>query len=111
MNKIFGFIALIFLFPPVLSAQKIDSMMAVYANNYPQEKVYVQFDKNLYNPGETIWFKAYVFSGNLPSSLCKNFYTELLDADGNMLQRKIAPLYESTAAGSYDIPANIKANH
>jgi hypothetical protein len=111
MIKIFGFIALIFLFPLVVSAQKIDSMMAVYASNYPQEKVYVQFDKNLYNPGETIYFKAYVFSGNLPSSLCKNFYTELMDADGNILQRKIAPLYEATAAGSYDIPANLKANH
>ncbi|HEX4372556.1 MAG TPA: hypothetical protein VHZ50_04535, partial [Puia sp.] len=80
-HKIF-IIALVFLFPVVLCAQKLDSMMSVYANNYPQEKVYVHFDKNLYNPGETIWFKAYVFSGNLPSTISKNFYTELSDDNG-----------------------------
>jgi hypothetical protein len=103
--------ALAFLFPAALCAQKLDSMMSVYASNYPQEKVYVHFDKNLYNPGETIWFKAYVFSGNLPSGISKNFYTELSDDNGNLLQRKVAPLYESTAAGNFDIPANIKTNH
>jgi hypothetical protein len=44
-----------------LSAQKLDSMMNIYANNYPQEKIHVHFDKKLYSPGETIWFKAYIF--------------------------------------------------
>ena len=109
-RKIFPFV-LVFLFPVLLCAQKLDSMMSVYASNYPQEKVYVHFDKNLYNPGETIWFKAYVFSGNLPSLVSKNFYAELSDAEGNLLQRKMAPLYESTAAGNFDIPANIKTNN
>ncbi|HLY71471.1 MAG TPA: hypothetical protein VKR53_17170 [Puia sp.] len=108
--KIFTF-GLVFLFPAILCAQKLDSMISVYASNYQQEKVYVQIDKNLYNPGETIWFKAYVFSGNLPSTTSKNFYAELSDDNGNLLQRKIAPLYESTAAGNFDIPANIKSNH
>jgi hypothetical protein len=111
MSRINFTIILAFLFPVALFAQKLDSMMAVYANNFPQEKVYIHFDKNLYNPGETIWFKAYVFSGNLPSPVSKNFYAELSDADGNLLQRKIAPLYESTAAGNFDIPAGIKTNH
>src|SRR5580704_19328399 len=99
--NIFG-IAAAFLLPAALQAQKLDSMMAVYANNYPQEKVYVHFDKNLYNPGETIWFKAYVFTGNLPSPVSRNFYSELSDASGNIIERKSAPLYEATTAGSYD---------
>jgi len=85
--------------------------MNVYANDFPQEKVHVHFDKNLYNPGETIWFKAYLFSGNLPSSLSKNFYTELSDGNGNIIEKKVAPLYEATASGSYDIPKDIKSNH
>jgi hypothetical protein len=110
-NKILPVAAFLFFLPSFLAAQKIDSMMNVYANSFPQEKIYVQFDKNLYNPGETIWFKAYVFSGNLPSALSKNFYAELSDGSGNILQRKIEPLYESSAAGSYDIPQDIKANH
>ncbi len=85
--------------------------MSVYANRYPQERVYVQFDKNIYNPGETIWYKAYVFSGNLPSPISRNFYSELSDGNGNVLERRAAPLYESTASGNFDIPGDLKGNH
>ena len=53
-----------------------------------------------------------MFSGNLPSPVSKNFYTELSDGNGNILQRKIAPLVESApASGNFDIPADIKLNH
>ncbi len=100
----------VFLFPVLLHAQKLDSMMSVYADSYPQEKVHVHFDKSVYNPGETMWFKAYIFSGAFPSLVSRNFYTELSDADGNIVQRKIAPVFESTAYGSFDIPANIKSS-
>jgi hypothetical protein len=97
---------------PVLSqAQMIDSMMKVYADNYPQEKIYLQFDKNIYNPGETIWFKAYLFSGTDPSVISKNFYAELSDGEGNVLQKKTAPLFEATASGSFDIPVSTKSSH
>lgn len=112
MNKFCfaAFVGIFGLVPGWLHAQKIDSMMHVYAENFPQEKIYVQFDKANYNPGETIWYKAYLFSGTDPSLISKNFYTELSDAEGNVIQRKIAPLYESTASGSFDIPAGTKLN-
>ena len=64
----------VFLFPAWLHAQKTDSMMSVYAENYPQEKLHVHFDKSVYNAGETIWFKAYIFSGAYPSPISRNFY-------------------------------------
>ena len=99
-----------FLFPLITHAQKIDSMMDVYAENFPQEKVYVHFDKNVYNPGETIWFKAYIFTGADPSLAGKNFYTELSDANGNIVQRKTAPVLESTSSGSFDIPLSVKSS-
>ncbi|HXB42727.1 MAG TPA: hypothetical protein VNV85_01655 [Puia sp.] len=86
-------------------------MMNVYADNYPQEKIYVHFDKNMYNSGETIWFKAYIYSGAYPSSVSKNFYAEISDANGNVLQRKVSPLFESTAAGSFDLPKDLKGRH
>ncbi|HVM88597.1 MAG TPA: hypothetical protein VMT76_10460 [Puia sp.] len=86
-------------------------MMNVYAENFPQENVYVHFDKNVYNEGETVWYKAYVFAGGFPSLISKNFYTELSDADGNVLQRNAAPLLESTAAGSFTLPKTIKNGH
>jgi hypothetical protein len=99
------------LFPLFLRAQKIDSMMNIYAEAYPQEKIYIHFDKKIYNPGETIWFKAYLFTGADPSLVSKNFYAELSDAAGNILQRKIAPVLESTTAGSFDLPQNMKSGH
>jgi hypothetical protein len=106
-----GPVALIFLFPMLLRAQQIDSMMNVYANNYPQEKIHVHFDKKIYGPGETIWYKAYIFAGADLSPYSKNFYTELSDADGNILQRKVAPVTESTASGNFDLPKTTRGGH
>ncbi len=113
MNKhrCFFPILLSLLFPMFLSAQKLDSMMNVYANNYPQEKIHVHFDKGLYSPGETIWFKAYIFSGADPSVFSKNFYAELSDASGAIVQRKVYPISESSTAGNFDLPKNLKAAH
>ena len=88
------------------SAQMIDSMMNVYAEKYAQEKVYLQFDKKAYNPGDRIWYKAYLFAGLDPSLISKNFYTELYDAGGNLILRNIAPINASTAKGSFDLPGN-----
>ncbi|TAL62483.1 MAG: hypothetical protein EPN85_02635 [Bacteroidetes bacterium] len=35
----------------------------------PEDRVYLQFDKSFYNPGETIWFSAYIRNGqNLKAS-------------------------------------------
>lgn len=86
-------------------AQALDSMINVYGERYPQEKVHIHFDKALYNPGETIWFKAYLFSGLLPSGISRNFYTELIDpSSGKVLQRKVTPIFEATTAGSFDLP-------
>ncbi len=31
-------------------------------NQYPSEKIYIQFDKPEYTLGDTVWFKAYVFN-------------------------------------------------
>jgi hypothetical protein len=104
-------LSLVLLVPVLLRAQKVDSMMNIYAERFPQEKVYVHFDKNLYREGETIWFKAYIFSGADPSLYSKNFYAELSDASGAIIQRKVYPISESSTAGNFDLPGNIKSRH
>ncbi|TDH23351.1 hypothetical protein EXU57_17930 [Segetibacter sp. 3557_3] len=92
-------------------AQSPDSMMRVYADEIPHEKIHVQFDKGVYRAGETIWFKAYVFAGYQPSLTSKNFFAELIDPGGNVLQRKTYPVFQSAAAGDFDIPENFGAGH
>jgi hypothetical protein len=87
-------------------SQNIDSLLTIQRKADPQEKVYVHFDKNYYNPGETIWFKAYLFTGIEPSETSKNFYAELLDEGGNVLTQKTAPVIFSGASGSFDLDSN-----
>lgn len=88
-------------------AQQIDSMLNLYGERYPQEKIYVHFDKPAYNTGETMWFKSYLYAGILPSPISRNFYAELLDQNGKVLQQKIMPIYESSSSGHFDLPANL----
>src|SRR5690349_911123 len=109
--RFFGWLGAGIFFPFFLGAQTIDSMMNVYADRYPQEKIHLQFDKKIYNPGETIWFKAYIFSGPDPSVISKNFYAELTDEAGNILQRRTEPITGSSTAGTFDLPDNLKNGH
>jgi hypothetical protein len=105
MRKVlFLFILIVSLLPADILAQKLDSMMQIYSEKFPQEKVYLQFDKNAYNPGERIWFKAYLFTGFDPSPYSKNLYTEIYDAYGNLIVRNASPIKESMASGSMDLP-------
>ncbi|MGB8194822.1 MAG: hypothetical protein WCF67_23005, partial [Chitinophagaceae bacterium] len=90
-------------------AQRFDSLLNVLDTRYPQEKIYVHFDRSLYSPGETIWFKAYLFSGIFPSLISKTVYTELVDEQGKVLQRKTAPVLASSAAAAFDLPADLKS--
>ncbi len=94
-----------------IKAQVVDSMIKVYAEQVPDQKAYVHFDKDLYTAGETIWFKAYLFSGFSLAGNSKNFYAELINDKGIVLQRKVYPVTESAAAGSFDIPDSLPAGN
>lgn len=83
--------------------QLFDSLLNISANNYPQEKIHIHFDKTLYNPGETVWFKAYLTTRSNPSQKSNTVYAELLDGDGKMLQRKIMPVINSGASSFFEL--------
>jgi hypothetical protein len=112
--KYFSFCAGIFIFflftSPHLHAQRFDSLLNVLDTKYPQERVYVQYDKSYYNPGETIWFKAYLFSGFLPSRISSTMYAELINDKGEMLERKVMPVVSSTASSGFDLPDSLKSS-
>lgn len=64
---------------------------ARFDHEFPREKVYLHFDNNAYYAGETIWFKAYVLraSSLKPALLSRVLYVELLNAEGQLIERKI----------------------
>ena len=83
--------------------QLFDSSLKILNTKYPQEKIYLHFDKSYYNTGETIWFKAYLTSNNTPSLISKTLYAELINSDGAILQRKTMPILQSSAASHFDL--------
>ena len=93
-----------------LYSQQIDSMMEIYAAGFPKEKIHVHFDKQMYNPDETVWYKVYLLSVNELSALSKNIYVEWYDASGKLIKQTVAPLFQSSAKGSFDIPAGYKGS-
>jgi|688.fasta_scaffold00212_70 hypothetical protein len=107
--RILLFAVSFFLFSAV-KAQLIDSMMNVYAQGSPKEKMHIHFDKQIYNPDETVWYKVYILAGIELSPLSKNVYVEWYDDAGKLLRQTVSPLFQATAKGSFDIPLNYKGN-
>ncbi len=69
------------------------------------EKIYVHCDKNWYLPGETVWFKAWIRSGQQPTTVSTNLYAVLADSSGKALERKVLPIFDGGAEGSFVVPA------
>ncbi len=73
------------------------------------EKLYLQFDRALYQPGETIWFNAYVRNAGdlLPSTQSQVLYVELLDQRGSILRLKNYLAFDGIAAGEFEFPKEL----
>jgi hypothetical protein len=69
-----------------------------------REKIYIHYDRATYALGDTVWFKAYLFTGSQPSKSSKSFYLELFDNKGKLLKRVTAPIFQSSASGSMVLP-------
>jgi hypothetical protein len=55
-------------------------------SSYAQtERVYLQTDKYTGRPGDTLWFKAYIFRGKLPTRYSTNLYVDLFTEKGKRL--------------------------
>ena len=101
-------VGLLFFAPLVVPAQAIDSMLAIYKENFQQEKVHIHFDKDLYSKGEIIWGKAYILAGEGLSDYSRNFYADFYDESGLLIKHTVHPIFESSAKLQFDIPANYK---
>ncbi|MEO7982755.1 MAG: hypothetical protein ABI688_01610 [Bacteroidota bacterium] len=106
MKKVFVFFLCSLLLNVIARAQDIDSTIARYANEYGQERTYLQYDKPAYAPGETVWFKAYLMKGVTPADDSKTFYTDWTDDGGNLLLHTVSPLVDANSNGQFDIPAD-----
>jgi hypothetical protein len=91
----------------MLSAQKVNAALNVLLTQHPSEKIYIHYDKDYYVTGETIWFKAYLFSDGKPSSLSNNFYLQLADNKGKVVISQKYPVLGAVVKGNINLPDSI----
>src|SRR5690242_13192602 len=107
MKKALSFLVLLLTLVVQMAAQQTDSALHILATQYPTEKVYIHFDKGYYVAGETIWFKAYLYSNGLPSTLSNNFYLQLISQNGKLIANKKYPIKGATANGDIELPDSL----
>lgn len=110
-NKLKTFLLLFFCLSTYnfIKAQDLDNTLQQYKAFDPQEKIFIHYDKSFYNPGETVWFKAYLTSGGLWTTVSKNFYAELLNEKGVLLDKVSAPIVYGGANSYLKIDSNYKS--
>lgn len=105
-----AFLLLVALFcTNICFSQTLTQIVNYHLQKAPQEKIFIHYDKNSYVTGDTVWFKAYVYSGSGRSKTGRNFYMEFLDEKGKVVNRLTAPILESTASGNMVLPADSSA--
>lgn len=94
-----------------LSAQtKIEKSLQLYQQEFPQEKVHIELQKEKFIAGEKIWFKAYVFDGYELSRVSTNLYVELYDGKKSLIAKKMLPLINAETSGNLQIPEDAAEN-
>lgn len=76
-------------------------------SKYPQERIFVQFDKGDYLAGETMHFRAYIFSKFSLSLISTNLYFEYVDKDKKIIYKNSLPIDGGIAEGSLSIPKHL----
>jgi hypothetical protein len=84
--------------------------LALYQEQTTEDKVYVQFDKTFYEPGEDIWFTAYVRDAQTFEASHKSgvVYVAFLNPKGSVEQELTLIAQEGHAAGTFSLPKDLK---
>jgi alpha-2-macroglobulin-like protein len=88
-------------------AEKLKARLNKYNSEYPEEKIYLQFDKPFYKPGEDIWFNAFILNSNShkPTNLSEVLYVDLADPKGNIVSHLELIINDGTTRGDFKINA------
>ena len=73
------------------------------------EKIYLHFDRNSYNSGETIWYKAYLIntSNNKHETLSKVAYIEFISPNNIIIDTKTIKINNGTGHGHFKLPEDL----
>lgn len=80
-----------------------------FLERYPQQKVYLHLDKDEYFSGDIIWVKAYIVNAHnhLPDTLESTLITELFDAKGEIVLKRIVRIDRGYGKADFLLPDSI----
>lgn len=98
-----GYIILFLFSSLLLSAQESFPGSLTVSSPQMGEKVYLHIDRDIYNPGEDIWFKAYVidFLTNKPSDNTNNLHVDLISPESLIIQHKTIRINGGLGKGDF----------
>ncbi|MDF3077630.1 MAG: hypothetical protein K0S09_1519 [Sphingobacteriaceae bacterium] len=86
--------------------KKLQNALFAYSQEQPTTLLYLHVDKNVYMPGETIWFKAYLpSSSHLQSDA---LFVRLVNAAKEIVLEKEFPVYDIRSNGDITLPDSLE---
>lgn len=86
------------------------ALITMHARAQHFETIHLHTDKEIYLPGETIWFKAYLLNRMQPGNISSNFFVGLYGSDGKLLAQKFYPIAGGSTDGTFQIPDSTDIN-
>ena len=88
--------------------QSLKNTLAEHEEHFATEKVYLQFDRSFFEPGEKIWFNAFLRDANSlkPSRKSDMLYVELLGPNGNKIKTHKILAPTGAGKGNFQLPDN-----
>jgi hypothetical protein len=91
---------------------KITKGLDNWRNTYPQEKLFLQLDRQKYIAGESIWFKATCTYEGQPTFLSRIVYVTLTNSAGKVIEKKMFKLNNNGSSySSFDLSKQLKSDN
>ncbi|MDD3033564.1 MAG: MG2 domain-containing protein [Bacteroidales bacterium] len=110
MKKIFTLIALLTILSSGVYAQNTDSLRVRYdyfSQYLSPEKLYLHIDRNIFTPGETIWFKGYLENKSYQSVMPTSNYVYVELLRDSVISRVLLKKSEDGFTGQMVLPDDI----
>ncbi len=102
------FIVIATMIASVSHAQPSKELLEKWSNDNPQEKVFLQTDKDQYFEGETIWMKVWCALDGTPTFLSRILYVDMVNANGDVVLKKMYKLDSlGSASADFDLAAGL----
>jgi hypothetical protein len=101
MKKIMFFLSLLMFVHFVYAQDKVQDALQILSEKFPQEKIYILYNKDKYVAGDNIWFKTFLFDGYNHSSVSTTMYVELYNNQKTLVSRKLVPLFGGEGQGDF----------